>query len=80
MVHDLHAGDGGADAKAAVLGHDLPDLGDLLDVDQERRLDQVGFHLHDHVGAAGQDAGRPGRARQQRDRGLQRFRSFVSEI
>ena len=34
-------------------------LRDFLDIDQERGLDQVGFHLHDHVGAAGQDTGRP---------------------
>ena len=61
-LHDLHAGDGGADAKPAVFGRDLPHLWDFLDVDQELRLDQVGFHLNDDIGATGQHAGGPGRS------------------
>ncbi len=80
VAHDLHARHRGADAEAAVLGRDLAQLGDFLDVDQERGLDQVGFHLHDDVGAAGQDFRRPGRARKQRNGRLQRFRRFVSHI
>ncbi len=56
MLAELHAGDRRADAKAAVLGGDLPHLRDLLDVDQELGLDQVGAHLHDQVGAARQHA------------------------
>ena len=37
-------------------------LGDALDVDQQRRLDHVGPHLHQQVGAAGQHARLPGSA------------------
>ncbi len=80
VPHDLHARHRGADAEAAVLGRDLSQLGDLLDVDQERGLDQVGFHLNDDVGAAGKDFRRPGGARQQRDGCLERFRRFISHI
>jgi hypothetical protein len=70
MVHDLHAGHRGAQAKPAIFGNDLAQFGDLLDVDQKLRLDQIGFHLHDHVRAAGEHARRSGRAGQQRDRRL----------
>src|SRR5258706_10535356 len=80
MADDLHAGNGRADAESAVFRHDLADLRDLFDVDQERGLDQVGFHLHDDVGAASQDARRSARPCQQRYSRLQRFRRFISEI
>ena len=80
MLHDLHAGGGGADPKTAVLGLDLPHFGNLLDIDEELRLDQVGFHLNDDVRPTGQYAGGAARARQQRDSRLQRFRRFVPEF
>ncbi len=80
MTHDLHARHGGTEAKAAVLGRDRAQLGDLLDVHQELRLDQIGLHLDDDVGAAGEQARRPARARQERHRGLQALRRFVSEF
>jgi hypothetical protein len=80
MAHDLHAGDRRADAEAAILSADLPHLRYFLDVDQEGGLDQVGFHLHDHIGAAGQYTRRPGRAGQQCHCSLQRCRRLIPEI
>ncbi len=66
--------------KPPFFGRDLPYFRDLLDVDQERGLDQVGFHLHDDIGAAGQYARRPGRAGQQSHCSLQRCRRLIPEI
>jgi len=66
-------------AKAAVFLGDLPEFCDFLDVDQKWWLDQVSFHLHDDVGAARQYAAAGGRAREQRDGGLDRRRSFVPQ-
>jgi hypothetical protein len=77
MLDDFHGGDRGTDAKSAVLAGDLAGLPDFLDVDQERRLDQVGLHLHDHIGAARQDAGHARRTGKQGHGGLQRIRSLV---
>src|SRR5208282_310685 len=77
MVDDRHAGDRRTDTKSAVLAGDLPQLFDFFDIDQERRLDQIGLHLHDHIGAARQDPGIARRTGEQRDSGLQRFRDLV---
>ena len=80
MPDELHAGHRGADAETAAFGDDLTHLGDLLDVDQKLRLDQVGFHLDDDVGAAGEHAGGAARPLQERHRRLQALRRFVSEF
>jgi hypothetical protein len=77
MFDDFHGGDRGADAKPAVLASDLAGFPDFFDVDQKRRLDQVGLHLHDHIGAARQDTGRARRPGKQGHGGLQRIRSLV---
>ncbi len=51
------ARDRGADAKAAIGGLlDRGHLGDFLDVDDQARLHGAGAHLHQQIGAAGQDA------------------------
>jgi hypothetical protein len=78
MADDLHARNRSAHPKTAILPDDAPHVLDLLDVHQERWLDQIGFHLHDDIGTAGQNAGRADRAGKQRNGGLQRFRSLVS--
>jgi len=80
VAQKLHAGNRSADPKAAGRSRDRAQLRNLLDVDQELRLDDIGFHLHDHVGAAREQAGRPARTREQRERSIERLRRFVSEI
>jgi hypothetical protein len=77
MLNDFHAGDRGADPERALLHGDLAQLGDFLDVNQQLGLDQVGFHLHDDVGAAGEDPARTGRPHEQRDGVVKRQRRLV---
>jgi len=55
----------------------MPRLGDLLDVDHERRFDKIGLHLYDQIGAACQDTSNARSAGEQIDGGLQRFRRFI---
>ena len=55
-------------------------LGDALDVDHQHRLDQVGAHLHQQIGAAGQHA-RLARLRgEQRDRLVERTRRLITHM
>ncbi len=56
MLLELRPGDGGTDSEATPLLLDLPHLGDLLYVDQQRRRDDLGPHLYKQIGATGQDA------------------------
>ena len=80
VVADRHAGSRRADTKAAVLGRDADQLGDLLEVDDQLRLDRVGLHLHDDVGAAGEQPRRALRSGQQRHCRIHSLRRLVSEF
>ena len=53
MLLELGPRDRRADAEAAGLFFDLTRLGDALDVHQQHRIDHVGPHLHEQVGAPG---------------------------
>ena len=80
VLLELGAGDRGADAKAAGLLLDLAHLGDALDVDHQNRVDQVGAHLHQQIGAARQH---PRIARflgEQRDRLVERTRRLIAHM
>ena len=55
-------------------------LGDLLDVDDQLRVDDVGAHLDQEVGASGQHAGLARRPREQGDRSFQRLWCLVSHV
>ena len=57
---------------------DRAGLGDLLDVDDQLRVDDVGAHLDQEVGPPGQHADIAGRPREQGDRPVQRLWRFVS--
>jgi hypothetical protein len=71
----------GADAPAA-FGRllDRGQLGDLLDVDDGAGLRHAGAHLHQQVGAAGQDAGRAGGGGEGADGLVQRSWRQVSDV
>ena len=55
-------------------------LGDALDVDQQHRLDHVGPHLHQQIGAAGQHARLALLRRQQRHRLVERMRRLITHV
>ena len=80
MLLQLRSGHGGADPEAAGLLLDLAQLGNALDVDQQRRLDHVGSHLHQQVGAAGQHTCLALFRRQQRDRLVERLGRLVTHV
>ena len=81
MLGEHRAGDGGADAKAAVGGlFDRTHLGDFLDVDDQARLDAAGAHLHQKIGAAGQDARGASARGKGTDRFVERSRRQISDI
>ena len=66
----------GADAKAAVGGLlDRRHLGDLLDVDDHAGFDAACTHLHQKIGAAGEDARRVARGGKGADRFIERARA-----
>ena len=64
--------------KPPFFGDDLPHAVDLLDVDDEVRLEPAGFHLDQKVGAAGEDTGMALLAAEQLHRLVDRLRGFVS--
>ena len=78
MLLELGAGHRGADAPAAPVLGDRASLGDALDVDDQRRLDDIGAHLHEEVGASGQDARLARALGEQRRRPLHGLRCLVS--
>ena len=80
VLLELGAGDGGADAKAAALLLDLAQLGDALDVDHQDRVDQVGPHLHQQIGAACQHSRLARFVGEQRDRLVERTRRFIAHV
>ena len=81
MFVQRHAGDGGADAEAAIGGLlDRGHLGDFLDVDDHARLDAAGAHLHQKIGAASQDARRAAGGGKGADRFIKRSRRQISDF
>ncbi len=80
VLLELGARHGRADAEAAPLLLDLARLGDALDVHHQHRLDQVGLHLHQQVGAAGQNPGVAGLRREQRDRLVERAWRLITHV
>ncbi|MGY2909453.1 hypothetical protein ACVWVY_008474 [Bradyrhizobium sp. URHC0002] len=81
MFRERHAGDGGADAKAAIGGLlDGHHLGDFLDVNDHAGLQHPGSHLHQQVGAAGQNARGAAGFRKCADRFVKRIRRQISEF
>ena len=78
VLHDLHAGDRGAEAEPSVLLGDFAHLGDVLDVDENRGLDDVAPHLDQQIGPAGQHLGRASRIREYSRRRVERRRRFVT--
>ena len=80
MLAELGAADRRADAKAAVLGADLPQLGDPLHVDHEVGLDQAGAQLHQQVGAARQHPRLTRRAGEQADRRIDGLWGFITHV
>src|SRR6185369_4638529 len=65
VLLELGAGHGRADAPAAFFLSDRAGLRDLLDIDDEVWIDDVGPHLNEQVGAPGEHARLAGRRRQQ---------------
>ena len=78
VLLQLGAGDGGADAEAAALLLDLPHLGDLLDVDDEVRGQDVRPHLDQQIGAAGQNTCHARLGGKKLDGGIYGIRRLVS--
>ena len=70
MLLELGAGHRRADPPAALFLSDRAGLRDLLDVDDQVRIDDVGAHLHEQIGAPREHT------RLARGRGQQRHRSF----
>ncbi len=81
VVVQRHAGDRGADAEAAI-GRllDSRHLGDFLDVDDHAGLEHACTHLHQKIGAAGQDTRRAAGFRKCADRFIKRAGRQVSEF
>jgi hypothetical protein len=76
-----HAGNGGADAKAAIGGLlDSHHFGNFLDVDDYAGLEHAGTHLHQQIRSAGQDARGTAGFRKCADRFVERIRRQVSEF
>ena len=81
VFRERHAGDGGADAKAAIGGLlDRGHLGDFLDVDDHAGLEHPGSHLHQQIRSAGQDARGAAGFRKCADRFVKRSGRQVSEF
>jgi hypothetical protein len=56
MLLQLGPGRGGADAKAAAFFPDLSQLGNVLDIDDQLRVQNIGSHLDQQIGAASQNS------------------------
>ena len=67
-----------ADAPAALVLGDDASLGDLLDVDDQLRADDVGAHLDQEICASRQNPRLAYRVREQRDRSVQGIWCLVS--
>jgi hypothetical protein len=78
MLLELGSGHGRTDTPAAVVFRHRSRLGDALDVDDQRRVDELAAHLHEQIRPAGEDARLAVRGRQERRRTLNRVRCLVS--
>src|SRR6185295_6695106 len=78
MLLELGARNGGANAKGPAFFLDLPQLGDALDVDQQRRLEHISSHLHKQIGAPGKHASLAALSRKQCNRLVQRHRRLIT--